>query len=206
MNIASGTLIQEPLQDGTIGENNQKAITSSNSSFSDALDKLDYPRPSIKSKHSYNSMINRLTNGFAEVNKELWIILSMLTIILAMNYLLSGYRMLLGLYTIPTIISAYVYGRRHATLTAFASVIVVGLYTYYTPSLLNNDAPANFIIEGRWYDIIAWGSILIITAYTMGTLYEKNVRQVQELKATYHGLIVILRHFISKDQYTENHC
>ena len=151
-------------------------------------------------------MPSRIFQGFAEVNKELWIILTMLLIILAMNYLLSGHRMLLGLYTIPTLISAYVYGRRHATLTAFASVFVVGLYTYFKPTLFNEEITANIIVEGRWYDIIAWGGILVITAYTMGTLYDRNARQVQELKATYQGLIVILRHFISNDQYTENHC
>ena len=205
MDIDNGTLTVDSLPDDEIDQNDKKASFSDNA-LSAALDNLDYPRSSIKSNDTYYSMTGKITQGFAEVNKELWIILSMLLIVLAMNYLLSGHRMLLGLYTIPTIISAYAYGRRHATLTAFASIILVGLYTYYKPAIFEEGVTENLIVEGRWYEIIAWGSILIITAYTMGTLYERNNRQVQELKATYHGLIVILRHFISRDQYTENHC
>ena len=30
--------------------------------------------------------------------------------------------------------------------------------------------------------------------------------QMHELRETYHGVLMILRHFISKDKYTENHC
>ncbi len=179
---------------------------SSVKSITEQLEKLDRLEPSKKSRESHTSLLNSITQGVMEANKELWIILSMLIIILAMNYLLSGHRMLLGLYTIPTLISAYAYGRRHATLTAFASVFVVGLYTYLKPTLFTDISTSNLLIDGRWYEVVAWGGILIITAYTMGTLYEKNIRQVNELKSTYQGLIVILRHFISKDQYTENHC
>lgn len=45
----------------------------------------------------------------------------------------------------------------------------------------------------------------MITAYAMGTLYERKAEQVQELRETYHGVLMILRHFIAKDTYTENH-
>ena len=50
-----------------------------------------------------------------------------------------------------------------------------------------------------------WGGTLIVTGYLMGTLYEHKDRQVKELRSTYHGILLILRHFISKDKYTENH-
>jgi putative nucleotidyltransferase with HDIG domain len=39
----------------------------------------------------------------------------------------------------------------------------------------------------------------------MGTLYEHKTGQVQELRSTYHGVLMILRHFISKDEFTANH-
>ena len=39
----------------------------------------------------------------------------------------------------------------------------------------------------------------------MGTLYEHKSAQVRELRETYHGVLMLLRHFISKDKYTENH-
>ena len=39
----------------------------------------------------------------------------------------------------------------------------------------------------------------------MGTLYDHKKQQLQELRETYNGVLLILRHFISKDKYTENH-
>ena len=56
-----------------------------------------------------------------------------------------------------------------------------------------------------WLDIAVWGGTLIVTGYFTGTLYEHKDRQVKELRSTYHGILLILRHFISKDKYTENH-
>jgi putative nucleotidyltransferase with HDIG domain len=47
--------------------------------------------------------------------------------------------------------------------------------------------------------------MLLITGYMMGTLYERKDAQVRELRETYVGVLMILRHFISNDKYTENH-
>src|SRR5437870_1416596 len=55
---------------------------------------------------------------FADVNRELWLLLSLFLLAALLNSMLDSHRMLLGLYTLPTLFSAYVYGRRHATLTA----------------------------------------------------------------------------------------
>lgn len=147
-----------------------------------------------------SAVIGRL----GEVNKELWLILSLLTLAAVMNYLVTANRMVLGFYTLPTLFSAYFYGRRHATLTAFASVFLVGLLAHYNQNLFTNMPEARFV-EGRWYDLTAWAGILVVTAYTMGTLHEHHEARVQELRQTYHGLLLILRQFISKDKYTENH-
>jgi putative nucleotidyltransferase with HDIG domain len=147
----------------------------------------------------------RLLQQFEQVNKELWLILSMFLIVGVMNYLVTAQRMMLGLYTLPTLLSAYFYGRRHATLTAVASIILVGIVVYYNPALLQSDLELN-VFGGRWFDIFAWGAILMVTAYAMGTLYERNQQRLSELRKAYRGLIIILRQFISKDKYTENHC
>jgi len=101
--------------------------------------------------------------------------------------------------------SAYCYGRRHATLTAFASIIFVGLFAYYKPDMLSQQS-AEASGFSKWYELLAWGAILLVTAYSMGTLYDKSKQRFTELQQTYRGMIVILRNFISKDQYTENHC
>jgi putative nucleotidyltransferase with HDIG domain len=120
-----------------------------------------------------------------------------------LNFAVGSQRMVLGFYTLPTLGSAYLYGRRHATLTAFASVLLVVLLVYFNPVL--SDGTASNIIGGKWLDLMVWGGTLLITGYMMGTLYEHKTAQVHELRQTYHGVLMILRHFISKDQYTENH-
>lgn len=146
-----------------------------------------------------------LVHQIEMVNKELWLVLSMFVIVGLMNYLVASHRMLLGLYTLPTLFSAYFYGRRHATLTALASVLLVSLGTYYNPAFLNNVVKIKSFGD-QWYDITAWASILVITAYAMGTLYEHKAEQIKELRRTYQGIVLLLRHFISKDEYTSNHC
>jgi len=137
------------------------------------------------------------------VNKELWLLLSMFSICLLLNYVASQ-RMILSLYAFPTLLSAYTYGRRHSTLTALASVLIVVLLSLQNPAMrLDTPASAGFIES--WLDVIAWGSVLIITGYLMGTLYEHKTAQLRELRETYDGVLMLLRHFISKDKYTENH-
>jgi len=141
----------------------------------------------------------------AEVNKELWLVLSMLILAAALNWMVTAHQVVLGFYALPTLFSAYFYGRRHATLTAFASVGTVGLLAYVNPNLLTSTGTLGLGTAGRWYDLLAWGGTLMITAYAMGTLHERHQHKVRELQETYRGLIMILRQFAAKDQYAENH-
>jgi putative nucleotidyltransferase with HDIG domain len=145
---------------------------------------------------------------FEQVNKELWILLSLFAIALLLNQVLSSQQMVLGFYVLPTLGSAYFYGRRQATLTALASVLlVVGLIMYGDAF----GADRERLMEGagpwytKWLDVIVWGGSLVITGYMMGTLVERKNAQVQELRDTYHGVLMILRHFMSKDSYTAHH-
>jgi putative nucleotidyltransferase with HDIG domain len=137
------------------------------------------------------------------VNKELWLVLSMFVIALLLNFLIDAQRMVLYFYTLPTVVSAYLYGRRHATLTALASALLVTLLTV-TNGLFGSTAVAS-LPAARWLDLAAWGGTLIVTAYLMGTLYDHKNSQLVELRETYHGVLMILRHFISHDEYTEHH-
>jgi putative nucleotidyltransferase with HDIG domain len=139
-----------------------------------------------------------------QVNKELWLLLSLFGICLLLNLAVDGQRMVLSFYTLPTLGSAYLYGRRHATLTALGSVLLVCLMTWHNPVLLAATAGLD-VSTGRWLDIAVWGGVLIVTGYSMGTLYEHSALQINELRQTYHGVLMILRHFIAKDTYTENH-
>jgi putative nucleotidyltransferase with HDIG domain len=141
---------------------------------------------------------------FENVNKELWLILSMFVLALLLNALIDAQRMLLYFYMLPTVASAYLYGRRHATLTAFASVLLVTLLTVTKPGIVSGTSAAS-LPAATWLDLAAWGGTLIVTAYLMGTLYDHKDAQLRELRETYHGVLMILQHFVSKDEYTEHH-
>ncbi|HKW03034.1 MAG TPA: HD-GYP domain-containing protein [Vicinamibacterales bacterium] len=147
-------------------------------------------------------MALKVVKQFEKVNRELWVVFSMFIIAAVMNFVVSGQRMVLAFYTLPTVFSAYHYGRRHATLTAFASVLLVVLLVWANPIIVQN--AARFQGE-QWLDIVVWGGILLVTGYTMGSLYEHKDKQLHELRETYLGILMILRQFISNDKYTENH-
>jgi putative nucleotidyltransferase with HDIG domain len=137
------------------------------------------------------------------VNRELWLVLSLFVIAAMCNFLIANRGILLSFYTFPTLFSAYYYGRRHATMTALASVLLVVLVTLANPQLFAHSA--DILSIQKWFDITVWGGALIITAFTMGALYDRNQAKMRELRGTYHGVLMILRHFISKDTYTQNH-
>ena len=139
----------------------------------------------------------------AEVNKELWLLLSLFAIAGFLNYFLAGQRMLLDLYFLPAVFSAYVYGRRHAVLTAVASVFLVLLLVWFKPDLFTTrSAP---VPASLWCEFVVWGGVLVLVANAMGTLYDRSRSQMQELRETYHGVLMILQQFIAKDKYTQNH-
>jgi putative nucleotidyltransferase with HDIG domain len=123
----------------------------------------------------------RIIRQLQEANKELWLFLMMFAILAAFNYLVASDRMMLGFYVLPTVFSAYFYGRRHATLTALASVLLVILIVYLNPRLFTQGSPVRGIAE-KWWDITIWGGTLMVTAYAMGTLYEKKEARVRDLR------------------------
>jgi HD-GYP domain-containing protein (c-di-GMP phosphodiesterase class II) len=184
-----------PTQDGT---NDDKALETPN----EPLDLAALMR--ARRKNSRKS--KGLKRSFKQFNKEIWIILSMLGVAWMFNYTLASQYLLLGFYTLPAVISAYLFGRRQAVLTAFASILLVGLVSYYNPGRFEQFNLAGVGGVNQWYHIISWGCILLVTAYTMGTLYERNRNKMRELRQTYRGLLTILRQLIAQDEEEENHC
>ena len=146
-----------------------------------------------------------LRKRIEQVNQELWLVLSLFLIALAFNSLMASQRMVLGFYTLPTVLSAYMYGRRHATLTAVFSVLLVILIQWFNPQMFTESLSAASN-GNEWLEVSVWGGTLVLTGYFMGTLYDHRNAQLEELTESYKGILVILRHFISKDKYTENHC
>ncbi|MEZ4388257.1 MAG: HD-GYP domain-containing protein [Candidatus Krumholzibacteriia bacterium] len=146
----------------------------------------------------------RLVDLIANVNRELWLVLSLLAIAAVANHLIAAQKLVLGFYTLPTIFAAFYRGRRHAVLTAVASALLVGFLAYTNPDVWR-DSVGSDIINAKLLDLATWGMMLVLTAYAMGTLHERHLAQTSELKQTYHGVLMILRQFISNDKYTENH-
>jgi putative nucleotidyltransferase with HDIG domain len=146
----------------------------------------------------------RIIRQLQEANKELWLFLMMFSIAAGLNYLVASDRMMLGFYVLPSVYAAYFYGRRHATLTALASVLVVILIVYSNPRLFAEQGPVRLIAE-KWWDIMIWGGTLMVIAYAMGTLYEKKEARLRELRETYHGVLLILQQLIAHDKYTQHH-
>ncbi len=158
-----------------------------------------FPRIGRNNPMSFKSM-----RKLAEVNRELWLVLSLFILAWLMNSLVSGHHAVLGFYALPTVFSAYYYGRRHATFTAMASVCLVVLVVYFNPVLFSF-AKILLPVDSKWLDIAVWGGTLVVTGYAMGTLFDRKEKHLRELKETYEGVLLILRQFISKDKYTQNH-
>ncbi|PYX96667.1 MAG: hypothetical protein DMG71_05150 [Acidobacteria bacterium] len=138
-----------------------------------------------------------------KVNKELWLLLSLVLIAAILNFLVASQRVVLCFFFLPTLYSAYHFGRRHATLTALASVFTVVLLSYMNPTLFNRRVAAPG--ESPWFDLTVWGGILVVSGFAMGTLYERNQKNLTELKSSYDGMLVILQHFLTNEKYSQAH-
>ena len=128
---------------------------------------------------------------FAEVNKEWWLLLSLFVIAALLNSYGSLNQMLLGLYVLPTLFSAYFFGQRHATLTALASVFLVVLGLLIHEYVLSPQ-PSLAINDNAWYQISMWAGILILCGYSTGRLF-------REMHESYRGFLMLLRYFLVRD-------
>jgi hypothetical protein len=137
-----------------------------------------------------------------KINKELWLLLSLVLIAAMIHFLVASQAVVLVFFFLPTLYSAYHFGRRHATLTACASVCIVILITYMNPAAFNRRSES-MPLDSRWFDITVWGGVLVVTAYAMGTLYEQNLKSLKELKDGYEGMLVILQQFLCNQKSRE---
>ena len=140
--------------------------------------------------------------------KELWLLLSLFAIALLSNFVVEGQLMVLALYTLPTLFSAYKYGRRHAVMTALASTLLAVLVFYFHPPLVPaflQHRHALVLPTEKWFDIALWSGTMLVIAYAMGTLYERTQSNLRELRESYRGILLILQHIAASDKYSQNH-
>lgn len=140
-----------------------------------------------------------------KVNKELLLILSILIFAAIINFFVAGQKLVLSFYDLPTLFAAYYFGRARAVQTAVASVLIVCWLNLMNPVALASGMQETARQLMAWSDIAIWGGFLIVTAYAMGTMYERKEASMAELRETYYGVLQILCGVVSNDKYTQNH-
>jgi putative nucleotidyltransferase with HDIG domain len=160
---------------------------------------------SLKFRTGGKAVKKTFVTRILEINKELWLILSIIAFAAIINFFVSGQRLVLSFYDLPTLFAAYYFGRARAVQTALASILIVSWLNLMNPvALASGQIPAMRHLIG-WADVAVWGGFLLITAYAMGTLYEVKEKGMDELRETYFGVLQILCQVISNDKYTQNH-
>lgn len=135
------------------------------------------------------------------INPELWLLLFLVLIAAVLNFFVASERMALVFYFLPTLYSAYHFGRRHATLTAFASVVLVVLLMYTNPAMFSRKVELPF--DARWFDLAIWGGVLMVAGYVTGTLYERNQRTLREMEDGYDSMLLILQNFLASQKHSD---
>ena len=80
--------------------------------------------------------------------------------------LLVNQRVVLYLFYIPVVISAWYLNKRGAVGIAALGALVVVTYGIFIPEKLINQGNAMFF----WMEMAIWGGILVVTAYIISTL------------------------------------
>jgi len=131
------------------------------------------------------------------------LVISILIIIVIINYFVSYKIGFLNFFYLPIIATGYFLGKRMAVLAAVLCILIVIVFLMLFPSSF-------FIPEvGKAYVIVsltAWSSFLILASAAIGYLYEEKERRIKDLKAAYIGILEILSKYLeSTDRYTQGH-
>ena len=137
----------------------------------------------------------------SKIAKESILLLSLFLIAATLQFFAQSLPMALCFYFLPTLYSAYFFGRRHATLTAFACVFLVVLLDF-----LNNLMPRHRVLslpDERLFNFAIWAGVLAVTGYAMGTLYERKQAMTTDIRDSFSGLLLVLQHFIANQKLAE---
>jgi hypothetical protein len=134
----------------------------------------------------------------SKIAKESVLLLSLFLIAALVQFFAQSLPMALCFYFLPTLYSAYHFGRRHATLTAFACVFLVVLLDF-----LNNLMPAHRVLSlpgERVFNFAIWAGVLVVVGYVMGTLYERKEAMTADVRESFSGLLLVLQHFMANEK------
>jgi len=138
----------------------------------------------------------------SKITKEAVLLLSLFLIAAMLQFFAESLPMTLCFYFLPTMYSAYAFGRRHATLTAFACVFLVFLLNF-----VNGLMPAHPILTlpgERLFNLAIWAGILAVTGYAMGSLYERTQRMTADLRESFGGLLLVLQHIVGSEKHSNS--
>lgn len=136
----------------------------------------------------------------SKLAKELGLLMSLFLIAAILQSFAQSLPMALCFYFLPTLYSAYYFGRRHATLTAFACVFLVVLLDFF-----NNLLPPHRAVvlpQERLFNFAIWAGILAVTGYAMGTLYERAQAMTADMRDSFGSLLLVLQHFIASEKHS----
>lgn len=134
----------------------------------------------------------------SKIAKESILLLSLFLIAAMVQFFAQSLPMALCIYFLPTLYSAYYFGRRHATLTAFACVFVVVLLDF-----LNNLMPMHRVLTlpgERLFNFAIWAGVLAVAGYVMGTLYERKEAMTTDIRESFSGMLLVLQHFMANEK------
>jgi putative nucleotidyltransferase with HDIG domain len=110
----------------------------------------------------------------------------------------------LNFYYLPALAAGYAMGKRGGVMTAVCSILIVGFTVVVFPQEYLK--PLDNRIATLTLNLLPWGGFLILSAYTVGHLYEEQQAQLEAIKEAYVGVLEILSKLIeSVDRYTEGH-
>src|SRR5262249_16754354 len=153
------------------------------------------PRPNELQSHSVD-LRKVAPRKLAGGNKRRRLLPAFPVIAAALTYFAAPNQKTRGRYPLPALFSAYLFGRRHATLTPFATVFTA-IVIYLMHGFLNTSEGWSWVSENHWYEIVVWGGILVVTAYAMGTIF----REVREVYRTLH---LVLQYQMKNGLHVEN--
>jgi len=130
------------------------------------------------------------------------VVLSVLIVVLLINFLVTEKMAMLNIYFLPVLLAGYILGRRMALLT--------GILCIFWAIFLALLDPKSFAIQPRplfiTLNIVIWSAFLILGGILVGTLFELKERHIQDLRSAYMGVLEILAKYLeSADRYTKGH-
>lgn len=134
---------------------------------------------------------------------EALLVVNIILILLFIDMFVVDKVLFLYFYFIPILVAGYYIGKKGAVMSSVMTVLIVTLRLLISPRTftIKSDTHIELIFQ-----IMTWGSFLVLSSYVVGRLYEEKEARYKDLKQSYVGVVEILVKYIeSVDRYTKGH-